>query len=66
MGKPVTISGIGGHLRRNAQPLTVGARAPPEWYEDATEHAIVAEAGSAGDPYAQPVPEYEHDQRVSW
>ena len=38
----------------------------PEWYEDATEHAIVAEAGSAGDPYAQPAPECEHDQRVSW
>ena len=47
-------------------PLTAGARAPPEWYEDATEHALVAEAGSAGDPYAQPALEYEHDQRVSW
>ena len=31
-----------------------------------TEHAIFAEAGSAGDPYAQPAPEYEYDQRVSW
>ena len=39
---------------------------PPGWYEDATEHAIAAAAGSAGDLYAQPAPECEHDQRVSW
>jgi hypothetical protein len=39
---------------------------PPGRYEGFTQDAIDAEAGSAGDPYAQPAPEYEHDQRVSW
>jgi len=39
---------------------------PPEWYEGFTQDAIDTEACSAGDPYAQPAPEYEHDQRVSW
>jgi hypothetical protein len=34
------------------------ARGPPEWYEDAAEHAITAGA--------QPAPEQEYDQRVSW
>ena len=47
-------------------PRIAQARGPPEWYEDATEHAIAAEAGSAGDLYAPPAPEYEHDQQVSW
>lgn len=47
-------------------PSIAQGRGPPEWYEDATEHAIAAAAGSAGDPYAQPAPEYEYDQRVSW
>jgi hypothetical protein len=47
-------------------PRIAQAQGPPEWYEDATEHAIPAEAGSAGDPYVQAAPEYEHDQTVSW
>jgi hypothetical protein len=47
-------------------PRIAQARGPPEWYEDAPEHAIAAAAGSAGDRYGQPAPEYEHDQRVSW
>ena len=46
-------------------PRSAQARGPPEGYEDATEHAIAAEAGSAGDLYAQPAPKYEHEQRVS-
>ena len=48
------------------RPVSPRRQGPPEWYEDATENAIAAEAGSAGDPHAQPAPEYEHDQRVSW
>jgi hypothetical protein len=47
-------------------PRIAQARGPPEWYEDATEHAIAAEAGSSGDPYAQPAPQCEYDQRISW
>jgi hypothetical protein len=47
-------------------PRTARARGPPEWCEDATEHAIAAEAGSACGPYVQAAPEYEHDQPVSW
>jgi len=47
-------------------PRTAQARGPPEWYEDARENVIDAAAGYAGDPYAQPAPDYEHDQRVSW
>jgi hypothetical protein len=41
---------------------------PPESYEGFTQDAIDAEAGSVGDPHAQPAPdyEYEYDQRVSW
>ncbi len=63
----VDVRAILAHIGEPATPPhTARARGPPEWYEDATEHAIAAEAGSAGDPYAQPAPEYEHDQRVSW
>ncbi len=47
-------------------PRIAQTRGPPEWYEDATEHTIDAEACAARDPYAQPAPEYAHDQRVSW
>jgi len=47
-------------------PCIAQRRGPPEWYEDAPERAIGAEAGSAGDPCAQPAPEHEYDQRVSW
>jgi hypothetical protein len=45
-------------------PRIVQARRPASWYEDATEDTIDAEACPAGDPYAQPAPEYEHDHRV--
>ena len=46
-------------------PRIAQAPGPPEW-PDTTADAIVAEAGSAGDPYAQPAPAYQHDQRGSW
>jgi hypothetical protein len=48
------------------RPRIALARGPPDLREDATENALDAEADSAGDPYVQPAPEYEHDQRVSW
>ncbi len=63
----VDVRAILEHIGEPATPPRIAqARGPPEWYEDATEHAIAAEAGSAGDPYAQPAPECEYDQRVSW
>jgi len=43
------------HIGEPATPPRIAqARGLPEWYEDATEHPIDAEAGSAGDPCAQP------------
>jgi hypothetical protein len=63
----VDVRAILEHIGEPATPPRIAqARGPPEWQEEATEHAIAAEAGSAGDPYAQPAPECEHDQRVSW
>jgi hypothetical protein len=63
----VDVRAILEHIGEPATPPRIAqARGPPEWYEDATEDAIDAEARSAGDPYTQPAPEYEHDQRVSW
>lgn len=63
----VDVRAILEHIGEPATPPRIAqARGPPAWYEDAMEHAIAAEAGSAGDPDAQPAPEYEHDQRVSW
>jgi hypothetical protein len=62
----VDVRAILEHIGEPAIPPRIAqARGPPEWYEDATEHAIAAETGSAGDPYAQPAPDYEHGQRVS-
>jgi hypothetical protein len=46
--------------------VIASARGPPEWYEDSLEDAIAAEAVLSGDPLAQPGPEYEYDQWVSW
>ena len=63
----VDVRAILEHIGEPATPPRIAqARGPPEWHEDAAEHDIAAEAGSAGDPYAQPAPECEHDQRVSW
>jgi len=55
------------HIGEPATPPRVAqARGPPEWYEDSAEDAIDAEACPSGDPLAQPEPEYEYDQGVSW
>jgi len=47
-------------------PRIASARGPPEWYENSVEDAIAAEDDLQGDFLAQPEPEYEYDQRVSW
>ena len=47
----VDVRAILKHIGEPATPPRIAqARGPPEWYEDATEHAIAAEAGSAGNP----------------
>jgi hypothetical protein len=62
----VDVRAILEHIGEPATPPRIAsARGPPEWYEDATEDAN-AEACLSGDPFAQPEPEYEYDQRVSW
>jgi hydrogenase nickel insertion protein HypA len=63
----VDVRAILEHLGEPATPPRIAsARGPPEGYEDAAEEAIDAEECLLGDPLAQPEPEYEYDQRVSW
>jgi hypothetical protein len=47
-------------------PRIASARGPPPWYEGSGEEAIDAFDHPQGDPLAQPEPESEYDQRVSW
>ncbi len=47
-------------------PRIAQARGPPAWYEDSATDASDAEACPSGDPLAQPEPEYEYEQGVSW
>jgi hypothetical protein len=47
-------------------PRISPARGPPEWYEDSGEVAIGVEDETRDDSLAQPEPEYELDQRLSW
>jgi hypothetical protein len=55
------------HIGEPATPPRIAsARGPPEWHEDFVEDATNAETCLLGDPLAQPEPEYEYDQRVSW
>jgi hypothetical protein len=55
----VDVRAILEHIGEPATPPRIArARGPPEWYEDAAEHAVTAGA--------QPAPEHEYDQRVSW
>ena len=63
----VDVRAILEHIGEPATPPRIAqARGLPECYEGFTQDAIAADACSAGDPYAQPEPEYEYDQRVSW
>jgi hypothetical protein len=63
----VDIRAILEHIGEPATPPRIAkARGPPEWYADAAEQAIEAEAEAADAPYVQTVPECEYDQRVSW
>jgi len=63
----VDVRAILEHITEPATPPRIAsARGPPEWCQDSVEDAIDAEERLSGDPLAQPEPEYEYDQRVSW
>ena len=47
-------------------PRIAPARGPPQWEEDDSGANFLDEERFTGDPLAQPEPEYEFDQRVSW
>ena len=49
-----------------AHPLIASARGPPDWYGDSGDVSVWTEEEAVpSDPFAQPEPEYEFDQRVS-
>jgi hypothetical protein len=55
------------HIGEPAQPPRIApARGPPPWEEDDSGAIFLDEERLTGDPLAQPEPEYEFDQRVSW
>jgi hypothetical protein len=54
--EPATVRAILAHL---GEPVRPPARAPPLWDRP--------EAGQGDfDPYAEPAPAYEFDQRIAW
>jgi len=62
----VDVRAILAHIGEPATPPRIAsARGPPEWYDDSAEDSIDAEEYPAGDPLAQPEPEYEYDERVT-
>ena len=64
----VDVQAILQHIGAPTTPPRIAlAREPPEWYEDAGDVPAGDDDGATpGDPLAQPEPEYEFDQRVSW
>jgi hypothetical protein len=47
-------------------PRIAPARGPPSWEEKDSGTSFLDEERFTGDPLAQPEPEYEFDQRLSW
>ena len=47
-------------------PRIAPARGPPSWEQDDSGHIFLDQDGFPGDPLAQPEPEYEFDQRMTW
>jgi DNA-directed RNA polymerase subunit RPC12/RpoP len=55
------------HIGESAAPPRIApARGPPSWEEDDSEAIFLDEARFPGDPLAQPEPDYEFDQRMTW
>ena len=63
--KAVGVRAILEHIGESWTPPRIApGRDPAEWeYDDVDRHD---QEGVYGDPMAQPEPEYEYDQRVSW
>jgi hypothetical protein len=56
-----------GHIGEPCTPPRIApARGPPSWEEDEAEAVFLDEERCLGDPLAEPEPEYEFDQRVTW
>ena len=56
-----------GHIGEPCTPPRIApARGPPLWEEDEAGAIILDDERFAGYPLAQPEPEYEFDQRVTW
>jgi hypothetical protein len=57
-------------LEHIGEPATPRRESPQrgdrQGYDGSAEYAIDAEACLPGDPLAQPEPDYEYDQRVTW
>jgi hypothetical protein len=55
------------HIGEPATPPRIApARGPPSWEEDGSATTFLDEERFTGDSLAQPEPEYEFDQRLSW
>ncbi len=55
------------HIGEPSTPLRIGpARGPPQWEEDDSRAVFFDVERFSGNPLAQPQPEYEFDQRVTW
>ena len=60
-----TVRKILGHLGESTQPPTIApARGPPLW--EAAMASELADKNTEWDSSAQPVPEFEFDQSISW
>ena len=55
------------HIGEPAQPPRIApARGPPQWEENDSGAVFLDEERFAGDSLAQPEPDFEFDQRISW
>jgi hypothetical protein len=55
------------HIGEPAQPPRIApARGPPQWEGDDSGAVFLDEDRFAGGPLAQPEPDFELDQRISW
>jgi hypothetical protein len=55
------------HIGEPSTPPTIApARGPPQWEEDDPGTIFLDEQRFCCDPLAQPEPDYEFDQRLTW
>ena len=50
----------------STKPRIAPARGPPQWEEEDSGAVFLDEERFAGDPLAQPEPDFEYDQCISW